>query len=272
MKREIFESEHDDFRATARAFYDKECAPHTEEWERNGITDRSVWLKAGETGLLGWEAPEEFGGQGITDFRFNAIMNEEFHASGTAGIGFGLQNDILSSYLVHMTNEEQKKRWLPGFVSGELIVAVAMSEPGAGSDLAGIMSTAVRDGDDYVINGSKTFISSGILADLVVTAVKTDPAAGHKGVSLIAVEAGTPGFAKGRKLDKIGQKSADTAELSFVDVRVPATNLIGEENRGFYHLMRNLPAERLGIAIHAVAQARRAVELTTAYALSLIHI
>lgn len=266
MKREIFESEHDEFRATARAFYDKECAPHTEEWERNGITDRSVWLKAGETGLLGWEAPEEFGGQGITDFRFNAIMNEEFHASGTAGIGFGLQNDILSSYLVHMTTEEQKKRWLPGFVSGELIVAVAMSEPGAGSDLAGIKSTAVRDGDDYVINGAKTFISSGILADLVVTAVKTDSAAGHKGISLIAVEADTPGFTKGRKLDKIGQKSADTAELSFVDVRVPATNLIGEENRGFYHLMRNLPAERLGIAIGAVAQSRRALELTTAYA------
>jgi alkylation response protein AidB-like acyl-CoA dehydrogenase len=266
MRRDIFEAEHDDFRATARAFYDKECAPHTEEWERNGITDRSVWLKAGETGLLGWEAPEEFGGQGITDFRFNAIMTEEYHASGTAGIGFALQNDILSSYLVHMTTEEQKKRWLPGFVSGEIIAAVAMSEPAAGSDLAGIKTTAVRDGDDYIINGSKTFISSGILADLVVTAVKTDPAAGHKGVSLIAVEAGTPGFTKGRKLDKIGQKSADTAELSFVDVRVPATNLIGEENRGFYHLMRNLPAERLGIAIGAVAQARRALELTTAYA------
>jgi alkylation response protein AidB-like acyl-CoA dehydrogenase len=266
MKREIFESEHDDFRATARTFYDKECAPHTEEWERNGITDRSVWLKAGETGLLGWEAPEEFGGQGITDFRFNAIMTEEFHASGTAGVGFGLQNDILASYMVHMTNEEQKKRWLPGFVSGEIITAVAMSEPGAGSDVAGIKTTAVRDGDDYIINGAKTFISSGILSDLVVTAVKTDPAAGHKGISLIAVEAGTPGFTKGRKLDKIGQKSADTAELSFVDARVPATNLIGEENKGFYHLMRNLPAERLGIAIGAVAQARRALELTKAYA------
>jgi alkylation response protein AidB-like acyl-CoA dehydrogenase len=182
-------------------------------------------------------------------------------------VGFGLQNDIMASYLVHMTNEEQRKRWLPGFVSGEIITALAMSEPGAGSDLAGIKTTAVRDGDDYVINGAKTFISSGILADLVVTAVKTDPGAGHKGVSLIAVEAGTPGFAKGRKLDKIGQKSADTAELSYTDVRVPATNLIGEENRGFYHLMRNLPAERLGIAIHAVAQARRAVELTKAYAL-----
>jgi alkylation response protein AidB-like acyl-CoA dehydrogenase len=266
VQREIFGPEHDDFRATARAFFEKECAPHTEEWEHAGITDRSVWLKAGELGLLGWEAPEEFGGQGISDFRFNAIMNEEFYATGSAGVGFGLQNDILASYLVHMTTEEQKKRWLPGFVSGEIIAAVAMSEPGAGSDLAGMKTTAVRDGDDYVINGAKTFISSGILADLVVTAVKTDPSAGHKGISLIAVDAGTPGFTKGRKLDKIGQKSADTAELSYEDVRVPATNLIGEENRGFYHLMRNLPAERLGIAIHAVAGARRAVELTTAYA------
>ncbi|MBJ7336392.1 acyl-CoA dehydrogenase family protein [Mycolicibacterium sp.] len=267
MKRDIFESEHDEFRATARAFYEKEVAPHTDEWERAGLTDRSVWLKAGETGLLGWEAPEEFGGQGITDFRFNAIMNEEYYATGSAGVGFGLQNDIMASYLVHMTTDEQKERWLPGFVSGELITAVAMSEPGAGSDLAGITTTAVRDGDDYVINGAKTFISSGILADLVVTAVKTDPSAGHKGVSLIAVEADAPGFVKGRKLDKIGVRSADTAELSYTDVRVPVANLIGEENRGFYHLMRNLPAERLGIAIHAVAQARRALELTKAYAL-----
>ena len=266
MKRDIFESEHDEFRATARAFYEKEVAPHTEEWEHAGLTDRSVWLKAGETGLLGWEAPEEFGGQGITDFRFNAIMNEEYYATGSAGVGFGLQNDIMASYLVHMTTDEQKERWLPGFVSGKLITAVAMSEPGAGSDLAGISTTAVRDGDDYVINGAKTFISSGILADLVVTAVKTDPAAGHKGVSLIAVEADAPGFVKGRKLDKIGVRSADTAELSYTDVRVPAANLIGEENRGFYHLMRNLPAERLGIAIHAVAQARRALELTKVYA------
>jgi alkylation response protein AidB-like acyl-CoA dehydrogenase len=267
VQRDIFEPEHEQFRATARAFFEKECAPYAEEWEHAGITDRSVWLKAGETGLLGWEAPEKFGGQGLTDFRFNAIMTEEYYATGSVGVGFGLQNDIMASYLVHMTNEEQKRRWLPGFVSGEIITAVAMSEPGAGSDLARIGTTAVRDGDDYVINGAKTFISSGILADLVVTAVKTDPTAGHKGISLIAVDADTPGFTKGRKLDKVGQKSADTAELSYTDVRVPSTNLIGEENRGFYHLMRNLPAERLGIAIHAVAQARRAVELTTAYAL-----
>jgi alkylation response protein AidB-like acyl-CoA dehydrogenase len=266
VKRDIFDSVHDEFRATARAFYDRECAPHAEKWEREGLTDRAVWPKAGALGLLGWEAPEEFGGQGITDFRFNAIMVEEFYASGTAGIGFALQNDLLASYLVHLTNEEQQKRWLPGYVAGEIIAAVAMSEPAAGSDLAGIKTTAVRDGDDYIINGAKTFISSGILADLVVTAVKTTPDAGHKGISLIAVERDTPGFTRGRKLDKIGLKSADTAELFFHDVRVPHTNLIGEENRGFYHLMRNLPAERLSIAVNAVAHARRALELTTAYA------
>jgi alkylation response protein AidB-like acyl-CoA dehydrogenase len=172
----------------------------------------------------------------------------------------------MASYLVDLTTDEQKERWLPGYVSGEVITAIAMSEPGAGSDLAGIRTTAVRDGDQYVVNGTKTFISNGILSDLVVTVVKTDPAAGHRGISLLVIERGMPGFERGRNLDKIGQKAADTAELIFADVRVPAENLLGEENRGFYHLMRNLPAERLGIAIHAVAQARRALELTRQYA------
>jgi alkylation response protein AidB-like acyl-CoA dehydrogenase len=172
----------------------------------------------------------------------------------------------MPSYLIGLTTEEQKERWLPGFVSGEIIAAIAMSEPGAGSDLAGICTTAVRDGDHYVVNGAKTFISSGILADLVVTVVKTDPAARHKGISLLAIERGMPGFERGRKLDKIGQRASDTAELSFTDVRVPVANLLGEENRGFYHLMGNLPAERLAIAVNAVAQARRALELTREYA------
>lgn len=266
MQRKIFDDEHDMFRDTARKFYEKECAPHSAEWERDGMTTREPWLVAGELGLVGWEAPEEFGGMGIKDFRYNAIMTEEMHATGTVGIGIGLQNDILSSYLVGMTNAEQKARWLPGFVSGELITAIAMSEPGAGSDIAGIRTTAHRDGDHYVVNGTKTFISSGILSDLVVTVVKTDPSAGHKGISLLALERGMEGFERGRNLDKIGQKSADTAELSFTDVHVPVDNLVGEEGRGFYHLMQNLPAERLGIAIHAVAQARRALELTTEYA------
>ena len=266
MKRTIFTADHDEFRQTARRFFQKECVPFSEDWERDGVTSRAAWLRAGELGLVGWEAPEEYGGQGIRDFRYNAIMTEEMHATGAVGIGLGLQNDILSSYLVGMTTKEQKDRWLPGFVSGELITAVAMSEPGAGSDLAGIRTTAVRDGDHYVVNGSKTFISSGILADLVVTVVKTDPAAGHRGISLLAIERGMEGFERGRKLDKIGQKSADTAELNFDNVRVPVANLIGAEGRGFYALMTNLPAERLGIAIHAAAQARRAIELTTAYA------
>ncbi|MCW2722953.1 acyl-CoA dehydrogenase family protein [Pseudonocardia sp.] len=266
MRRTIFEPEHDLFRETARAYYEKECVPHAAEWEAAGLVDREAYRKAGDQGLIGWEVPEEYGGGGVKDFRYNAIMSEEFHATGTVGIGLSLGNDILAGYLVDLTTDEQKRRWLPGYVAGEIIPAIAMSEPGAGSDLAGISSTARRDGDHYVINGAKTFISNGILADLVVVAVKTDPAAGHKGVSLIAVEGGTPGFERGRKLDKIGLRSADTAELSFTDVQVPVENLIGEENRGFYHLMRNLPAERLGIAIQAVAQARRAFDLTCEYA------
>lgn len=266
MRRSIFEPEHEQFRQTARTFFEKECVPHTDEWEKAGKTSREVWLKAGELGLLGWEVPEEFGGAGIVDFRFNAILDEEFWMTGSVGVGFGVQNDIVAPYLVDLTTEEQKRRWLPGFVSGEIITAIAMSEPGAGSDLRSIRTTARREGDEYVINGSKTFISNGLLADLVIVACKTDPEAGHRGISLIAVESGTAGFTRGRKLDKIGQHSADTAELHFEDVRVPVDNLIGEENRGFYQLMRNLPKERLGIAVHAVASSRRAYELTLGYA------
>ena len=266
MRRNIFEPEHEQFRQTARTFYDKECAPHTEQWERDGQVSRQAWLRAGEQGLLGWELPEEYGGLGIKDFRYNAILTEEFYLSGTVGIGLTMLNDILAGYLSDLTTEEQKQRWIPGLVAGEKIPAIAMSEPGAGSDLRNIATTARRDGDDYIVNGAKTFISNGLLADLVLTAVKTDPSAGHKGISLLMIEDGMAGFTHGRKLDKIGQHAADTAELSFTDVRVPVGNLVGEENRGFYHLMRNLPAERLGIAIHAVAQARRALELTIAYA------
>lgn len=266
MRRTILEPEHEQFRQTARTFFEKECVPYVDEWEKAGRTSREVWRKAGELGLLCWEVPEEYGGAGIKDFRFNSILNEEYWLTGSVGVGFGVQNDILAPYFIELTTEEQRKRWLPGMVSGELITAIAMSEPGAGSDVRGIRTTARRDGDHYVINGSKTFISNGLLCDLVVLACKTDPAAGHKGISLIVVEAGTPGFTKGRKLDKIGQHSADTAELHFEDVRVPVENLIGEENKGFYHLMRNLPTERLGIAVHAVAGAQRAYNLTLPYA------
>jgi len=266
MRRSLFDAEHDEFRSTARTFFEKECVPHVDAWEKAGKVDREVWRKAGAQGLLGWEVPEEYGGSGIQDFRFNQILTEEYWMTGSVGVGFALQNDIMAPYMIEMTTEEQKRRWLPGFVSGDIVTAIAISEPGAGSDVRGITTAARRDGDEFVINGSKTFISNGQLSDLVLVACKTDPAAGHKGMSLVVVEAGTPGFIKGRKLDKIGQFSADTAELHFADVRVPVTNLVGTENKGFYHLMRNLPKERLGIAVHAVACSRRAYELTIAYA------
>ncbi|HVV08228.1 acyl-CoA dehydrogenase family protein [Amycolatopsis sp.] len=265
MRRNIFTDEHEQFRATARAFFERECVPYTEQWERAGKVSREAWRKAGQAGLLGWEAPEEYGGLGIRDYRFNAIISDEMFGTGAVGIGLGVQNDILASYLVGLTTEEQKKRWLPGFTSGDIVTSIAMSEPAAGSDVAGLKTTARREGDRYIVNGQKTFISNGLLSDLVLVAAKTDPEAGRKGISLIAVETTRPGFSRGRKLDKIGQWSADTAELFFDNVEVPVENLVGEENRGFYHLMHNLPAERLGIATYAVAAARRAFDLTTGY-------
>ncbi|MFG2965826.1 acyl-CoA dehydrogenase family protein [Streptomyces sp. NPDC048288] len=266
MRREIFTEEHDQFRDTARSYYLRECAPFAEQWERDGQVSRAAWTAAGKAGLVGWEFPEEYGGQGIRDFRYNAIMAEEMAATGSVGIGLGLQNDVIPPYLMRLTTPEQKARWLPGVTSGETICALALSEPAAGSDLKGIRTTARRDGDEWVIDGSKTFITNGILADLVVVACKTDPAAGHKGISLIVVERGAEGFERGRKLDKVGMKAQDTAELFFHEVRVPAGNLIGEEGRGFYHMMGNLPTERLAIAVSALASAERAFDVTLEYA------
>ena len=268
MERNIFAAEHVAFRATARAFFERVCVPHAAEWEQRGYVDRDAWREAGRLGLLGWQMPTEYGGSDVDDFRFNAIVNEESWLTGSIGMGFGIQNDIVSGYLRDLTTTEQKERWLPGFVSGEIITAIAMSEPEAGSDVARLRTRAEPDGDDFVVNGMKTFISNGLLADLVLVACRTDPSAvkPHKGISLLVVEAGMPGFTRGRKLDKIGTRAADTAELVFEDVRVPRANLVGELNMGFYHLMRNLPAERLGIAIHAAAQARRAIDLTDPYA------
>jgi alkylation response protein AidB-like acyl-CoA dehydrogenase len=266
MRRSIFDSGHDIFRASARAFLEKECAPHAAEWEKAGVTGREVWLTAGAAGLLGWEVPERFGGSGVKDFRYNAILAEEITTTGSVGLGFAVNNDIVMPYLLDLTTEEQKQRWLPGMVTGEVITAIAMSEPGAGSDIKSLRTTAVLDGDAYVLNGSKTFISNGQLANLVIVAAKTDPAAGHRGISLLVVEDGMPGFQRGRQLDKIGTKASDTSELFFDDVRVPVTNLLGEVNRGFHHLMRNLPTERLGIAVHGVARARRAFDITLGYA------
>ncbi|MBW8793445.1 MAG: acyl-CoA dehydrogenase family protein [Streptomyces sp.] len=266
MRRTIFTKEHDLFRDTARSYYLRECAPHTEEWERDGQVGRAAWTAAGKAGLIGWQFPEEYGGQGIWDFRYNAIMAEEMAATGSVGIGLGLQNDVIPPYLMHLTSPEQKARWLPGVIAGETICALALSEPAAGSDLKGIRTTARRDGDEWVIDGSKTFITNGVLADLVVVACKTDPDAGHKGISLIVVERGAEGFERGRKLDKVGMKAQDTAELFFREVRVPAENLIGQEGRGFYHMMGNLPTERLAIAVAALASAERAFGCAVEYA------
>ncbi|MEY2434544.1 MAG: hypothetical protein QOC92_4269 [Acidimicrobiaceae bacterium] len=264
MRRTVFEPEHDALRDLARSFFEKECVPHRDEWAAQGHVSREAWLRAGDLGLLGFDVPVAYGGPGVTDFRYNAVVAEEAARVGT-GIGLGLQNDVVAPYLIDLGTEEQKHRWLPGFVSGEILTAIAMSEPGAGSDLKAISTNAHRDGGDWVLNGAKTFITGGLLADLVIVVAKTDPDAGHKGFSLLCVERGMVGFERGKKLDKIGNRGSDTTELFFDDVRVPATNLLGAEGQGFYYLMRNLARERLGIALAAVASAERAFEIALQY-------
>jgi alkylation response protein AidB-like acyl-CoA dehydrogenase len=261
----IYETEHEDFRKTVRTFLEREAVPHNERWEKDGIVDRAVWTKAGEAGLLGFEIPEEYGGPGIKDFRYNLIVAEELARVGISGPGFTLHNDVVAPYLTSLTSEEQKKRWLPGMVSGEIITAIAMTEPGAGSDLQGIRTTAVDKGDHYSLNGSKTFITNGILSDLVIVVAKTDPDAGHKGISLLVVERGMDGFTRGRNLDKLGLKAQDTAELSFDNVAVPKANLLGGEGQGFIHLMDNLPQERISIAGVAVAAIEAVLDMTLEY-------
>lgn len=266
MERKIFEEEHIMFRDAFTKFLEKEALPHQEEWEKNGIVSREAWKKAGEAGFLAMEAPEEYGGTGVKDFRFNLIINEVI-ARGGGGRGFALtlHNDVIAPYYMSLANEEQKKRWLPGIISGDLITAIAMTEPDTGSDLAGVKTTAVDKGDHYLVNGSKTFISNGILNDIVIVVAKTDPSAGHKGISLLVVERGMEGYERGRNLDKIGQKAQDTSELFFSDVKVPKENLMGEAGMGFKYLMRNLPQERLSIAIGAVASAEAMLEITAQY-------
>jgi alkylation response protein AidB-like acyl-CoA dehydrogenase len=266
MQQHLYEPEHEQFRDLCRQFLAREAVPHHEAWEKAGIVDRAVWRKAGAAGLLGMDVPEEYGGGGQHDFRYNAVLVEEIISAGTTGLGFGLHNDVVAPYLTELTTEDQRKRWLPGFCSGEVITAIAMSEPGAGSDLAGVRTSAVRDGDSYVLNGQKTFITNGEHADLVIVVAKTDAERGAHGVSLVVVERGTPGFSRGRRLEKVGLKANDTAELFFDDCRVPAENLIGTENEGFYHLMANLPRERLGIAVVAVAAAEKILAVTLEYA------
>lgn len=261
--RTIFDDDHELFRAQVRRFIEREVAPNLRAWGEAGIVDRDIWRKAGEAGLLCPTVPEAYGGLGL-DFRYNAITSEEL-AYANAHLGFSLHSDIVSDYLVHYGTEEQKQHWLPRMVSGETVTAIAMTEPGAGSDLQGIKTSALREGDDYVINGSKTYITNGQNADLVVVVAKTNPAEGAKGTSLILVEADRAGFARGANLDKIGQDAADTSELFFEDVRVPVSNLLGEENRGFVYLMSQLPQERLGISIAAQAEAQRAFDEAVAF-------
>ena len=267
MRREIFEPEHDMFRDSFRRFLDKEIVPRAEEFERAGIMDRAVFARAGAAGFLAMDAPEEYGGGGVRDYRYNAVIAEEIAetAIGGSGLGITLHNDVCLPYFLHVTDEEQKQRWLPGICSGELITAIAMTEPGIGSDLASMTTTASRDGDVYLVNGSKTFITNGINADLVITAVKTDPTQRHKGMSLMVIERGMEGFERGRNLDKIGLHSQDTAELFFTDVRVPVENLLGAEGEGFRYLVTNLPQERLSIAVAGLAIARAAYRWTLEY-------
>jgi alkylation response protein AidB-like acyl-CoA dehydrogenase len=265
VRRQIFEPDHDDFREAVRTFCEKEIVPHHEAWERAGIVPRDLWLKAGHQGLLGFMVPAQYGGGGLRDFRFNAVLAEELTRVRASGVGFALHTDLVSGYLIDYGTDEQHERWLPSFCTGETITAIAMSEPEAGSDLQGIRTVALRDGEDYVVNGQKTFISNGINADLVIVVAKTDPSAGYQGISLVALERGMKGFERGRNLEKIGLKAQDTAELFFDDVRVPISNLLGEEGEGFIYLMEKLPQERLSIAVSAVAACERTLDATLTY-------
>ena len=263
----IYDDTHEMFRESFRSFVDDAIVPRYDDFERDGIMDREVYVEAGKHGFVGMAIAEEHGGGGNTDFRFNAVIGEELAAAGVGGAGLGitLHNDITTPYFIEYCNEEQAARWMPGIASGELVTAIAMTEPGTGSDLAGIRTTAVRDGDEFVVNGAKTFITNGVNADLVITVCRTDPDAGRAGMSLLVVERGMPGFERGRNLDKIGQHSNDTAELFFDDVRVPASNVLGEEGRAFEYLAFNLAQERLSIGLFGLAAARAALDWTVDY-------
>jgi len=264
MTEPLFREEHALFRETARRFVEAEVAPHHARWEQQGVVDREVWRKAGEAGLLLTNIPEEYGGGGA-DFLTSVVMIEEMMRHVYSGPGFRLHSDIVAPYILHYGSEDLKREWLPRMARGEVVTAIAMTEPGTGSDLQGVRTTAVRDGNHYVINGQKTFITNGQLADLIVVVCKTDPSAGAKGTSLILVEADRAGFARGRNLDKIGLKAQDTSELFFDEVRVPITNLLGEENQGFRYLMQELPQERLLIAISSVTVIEAALQWTIDY-------
>ncbi|MFI6326278.1 acyl-CoA dehydrogenase family protein [Nonomuraea sp. NPDC050556] len=264
MRRTLYGEDHDAFRASVREFVGRTVVPRQEEFAERRLIGREVWLEAGRQGLLGLEVPEEYGGGAAGDYRFNAVLIEELAAHSMAlASSLAIHFDICAPYLVELTTDEQKKRWLPRFCSGELITAIGMTEPSGGSDLAALRTTAVRDGDDWIVNGSKTFITNGFQADLVIVAARTGQ--GKKGITLFAVEAGMPGFQRGRKLDKVGQPEADTSELFFENVRVPSANVIGEIDGGFVAMMERLPQERLGSAVTNVFHAAAVLEETLAY-------
>ena len=271
MRRTLYDDDHEDFRASFRTFLEREVIGDDArygQWEREGIVPRSVYAKAGAGGFAGMAVPERYGGAGVEDFRFNLVIGEESQRAAVGGFGLGLtlHNDIALPYFLSYCNEEQRERWLPGIASGELITAIAMTEPGIGSDLAAMTTRALRDGEEYVVSGSKTFITNGINADLVITAVKTDPAERHRGISLLVVERDTAGFTRSQLREKVGQHAQDTAELFFADARVPAANLLAEEGDGFRYLVSNLPQERLSIAASAVAAGEAALGWTLGYA------
>ncbi|HEX4430785.1 MAG TPA: acyl-CoA dehydrogenase family protein [Frankiaceae bacterium] len=267
MRRTLYDADHEAFRAVVREFVEREVVPAQQHWDEAHLIDRGTWLAAGKQGIIGIAVPEEYGGGGIRDYRYRYVVMEELAAvaAGSLASGFGLQDDIALPYLLDLGSAEQKARWLPPMVAGERIGAIAMTEPGAGSDLQGIRTSAVRDGDDWILNGSKTFITNGIHADLVIVVARTDPSAGSRGFSLLVVERGMTGFERGRHLAKIGLQAQDTAELSFHEVRVPANNVLGQLGGGFMHLMERLPLERISIAVQALTAARAALNWTVAY-------
>jgi alkylation response protein AidB-like acyl-CoA dehydrogenase len=265
-KPSIYTQEHEDFRGTVREFLEREVVPHHDQWEKDGQVSREVWTRAGAQGLLCFDVDEEYGGAGVKDFRYNMVVAEEISRVGASGLGFPVHTDVIVPYLSSLGTDEQKRRWLPGCVGGELISAIAMTEPGAGSDLQGIRTSAVDKGDHYVVNGSKTFISNGIMSDLVIVVARTNPDAGHQGISLLVVERGMDGFERGRNLEKVGLKAQDTAELFFDNVHVPKENLLGDEGSGFVSLMNNLPQERVSIAAIAVAACEHVLQLCLDYA------
>ncbi len=268
--RPLLQAEHEAFRRTVRAFVEREIAPHHERWEADGQVSREVWTRAGEQGLLCFDVEEEYGGPGVPDFRYNMVLAEEMCRAGATGPGFSIHTDIIVPYLSSLGTHEQKQRWLPGCASGETITAIAMTEPGAGSDLQGVRTSAVDKGDHYVLNGSKTFISNGAMADLVIVVARTDPSpdrrAGHRGISLLVVERGMASFDRGRNLDKVGMHAQDTSELFFDNVEVPRDNLLGEPGTGFLSLMSHLPQERLSIAMIAAAACEAILQMSLDYA------